>query len=132
MTHELRNVPGLPVPESYSHVSIARGQRIVHLAGQVGRDGEGALGDGLAAQAEQAARNVAAALAAAEASPDDLVKLTIYLVDWDPSKFEALGAGLMAAQADGPWPAVPATAVGVESLFEPAMLVEIEAVAVAD
>jgi enamine deaminase RidA (YjgF/YER057c/UK114 family) len=61
----------------------------------------------LAGQAEQAARNVAAALAAADASPDDLVRVTIYLVDWDLSKFEALGAGLMAAQADGPWPAGP-------------------------
>jgi hypothetical protein len=45
--------------------------------------------------------------------------LTIYLVDWDVSTFQALGAGLMAAQADGPWPAVPATAIGVQGLFKP-------------
>ena len=131
MAHDLRNIPGLPAPESYSHVSIARGARQIHIAGQVGRSPSGALADGLAGQAEQALRNVRAALAEADASPDDLVKLTIYLVDWDVSKFEELGAGLMAAQADGPWPAVPVTAIGVQGLFEPEMLVEIEAVAVA-
>ena len=129
MSHDLRNVPGLPAPESYSHVSIARGERVIHVAGQVARTPEGTLPDGLAAQAEQAMRNVAGALAAADASPDDLVKLTLYLVDWDISKYEELGAGLMAAAAD--WPAVPATAVGVQGLFEPGMLIEVEAVAVA-
>ena len=132
MSHDLRNVPGLPVPDSYSHVSIARVERIIHVAGQVGRDREGALLDGLAAQAEQAARNIVAALTAADASVDDLVKLTIYLVDWDITKYEELGAGLVAAMDDRPWPAVPATAVGVQGLFEPGMLIEIEAVAVAD
>jgi hypothetical protein len=60
------------------------------------------------------------------------VKLTVYVVDWDPSKFPELGQGLMSARATRPFESVPTTVIGVQSLFEPAMLIEIEGVAVCD
>jgi len=132
MTIELRNIEGRPAPPNYHHVSIAAGDRLIHIAGQVGTDDSGQVVDGgLAAQAERAALNVASALEAAGASPSDLVKLTIYVVGWDQSMLPELGQGLYAAAGDNPWPQVPITLIGVASLFEPGMLIEIEGVAVA-
>ncbi len=67
MTVELINPEELHAPTSYSHVAVGRGSRLIFVAGQVGYDREGTLvaeGD-VAAQAEQAYRNVASALAAA-------------------------------------------------------------------
>jgi enamine deaminase RidA (YjgF/YER057c/UK114 family) len=127
---ELRNVPGRPVPQGYQHVSIAPPGRLVHIAGQTGTDDDGTVLDGLEAQAERALLNVGRALEAAGASEQDLVKVTIYVVGWEPSMYPALIGGLMAAGAQRPSPEVPVTLLGVASLFEPGMLVEVEAVAV--
>ncbi len=80
----------------------------------------------------QALRNVARAFDAAGAAVTDLVKTTLYVVGWDPSQFEALVTGLMAAQVDHPFPDAPLTLIGVQALFDPAHLIEIEAVAVVD
>ena len=126
------NVPGRPEPVGFSHVSIASGDRIIHIAGQVGTDADGTVvPGGLAAQAEQALLNVGAALEAAGASEADLVKLTVYVVRWEPSMFEEFGTGMLAARNARPSAAVPVTLIGVHSLFEPEHLVEIEATAVA-
>ena len=132
MAVELRNVPGEPAPQGFSHVSIAGGGRLIHMAGRVGTDEQGQVVEGgLAAQTERALLNVGRSLEAAGASEQDLVKLTVYVVGWDPSMFEALGTGLLAARAARPSPEVPVTVIGVQALFAPDMLVEIEGVAVA-
>ena len=129
---ELMNIPGRPQPEFFSHLSISTGQRLIQICGQVGTDEEGrVVTGGLAAQAERALLNVGLALDAAGAAAEDLAKLTVYVVDWEPAKFEQLGAGLLAARAARGWQSnPPVTLLGVQSLFEPTMLVEIEAVAV--
>jgi enamine deaminase RidA (YjgF/YER057c/UK114 family) len=131
MSIEYLNTPGVPEPQGFTHISIARGERIVHVAGQVGQDENGDIvPGGLAAQAERALLNLGRALEAAGAGESDLVKVTIYVVGWEPSMFEQLAAGLGAAQAARPGPEVPVTLIGVQSLFQPDMLVEIEGVAV--
>jgi enamine deaminase RidA (YjgF/YER057c/UK114 family) len=131
MTIEYLNTPGVPEPQGFTHVSIAGGDRMIHIAGQVGQDENGDIVEGgLAAQAERALLNLGRALDAAGASESDLVKITIYVVGWEPSMFEQLVAGLGAAQAQRPSPEVPVTLIGVHSLFRPDMLVEIEGVAV--
>lgn len=132
MPVELRNISGLPTPEGYSHISIASGQRLIHMAGQVGRDENGAIVGGLAAQTERALLNIGLALDEAGAGESDLVKLTIYIVDWEPVLFNELGAGILAAQESRPLPDVPMTLIGVKSLFQPEMLIEIEGMAVCD
>lgn len=133
MPVELSNVPGRAEPEAFVHVGVATGSRTVYVSGQVSQDAEGATvakGD-LAGQAEQALLNVASALDSVGASYDDVAKVTLYLVDWEPSKLEALGAGVAAAAAKlGIDPIKPATLVGVQSLFDPDYLIEIEAIAV--
>jgi len=130
MSVELLNVPGRQTTPFYHHVSVATGRRVIHIAGQVGSDDNLQLVEGgLAAQAEQALRNVVSALEAAGATPADLVKLTMYVTDWTPDQLEQLGAGLAAVEG---LPRVPASLIGVSILFEPGYRIEIEAVAVAD
>jgi enamine deaminase RidA (YjgF/YER057c/UK114 family) len=131
MSVEYLNTPGVPEPQGFTHISIARGDRIIHVAGQVGQDENGDIvPGGLAAQAERALLNLGRALEAAGMSESDLVKVTMYVVGWEPSMFEELVSGLGAAQAARPGPQVPVTLIGVQSLFQPDMLVEIEGVAI--
>jgi enamine deaminase RidA (YjgF/YER057c/UK114 family) len=135
MSVELLDPPGLPVSDIYKQVAVARGSRTVYMAGQVARtaDGEPVGAGDLAAQVEQAFLNVAAALAGAGARFDDVVKLTIYVVDWSPEKLAALGEGAARAAARiGADPVRPVTLIGVAALGEPDILVEIDAVAVLD
>jgi len=132
MTITLHNIEGMDPPVGYSHATAARGDLIVHVSGQVGADDDGVVADGLTAQTERALRNVARALEAAGATMQDVVKSTFYVVGWDPSQFDALVAGAMAVQADHPSRDAALTLVGVQSLFDPAHLIEIEAVAVVD
>jgi enamine deaminase RidA (YjgF/YER057c/UK114 family) len=135
MSVDLIDPAGLLAPQMYRHMAVASGSRTVYLSGQVARDAEGrpvGAGD-LAAQVEQAYRNVATALAAVGGTFDDVAKLTVYVVDWSPEKLADLGAGVSRAadtiQGD---PVRPTTLLGVAALGEPDLLVEVEAVAVLD
>ena len=135
MSVELLNPAGLPVPEAYAQVAVARGARTIYIAGQVARTetGEPVGPNDLAAQTEQAFVNVAAALAGAGATFADVAKLTVYVVDWEPAKMAAFGEGaLRAASRLGVDPVKPVTLIGVSALGEPDLLVEIDAVAVCD
>jgi len=69
MTVTLHNITGIEPPPIGSHATAARGNCIVHIAGQVGADEQGVVASGLAAQMERALLNVALALEAAGASP---------------------------------------------------------------
>ncbi|MDQ2584457.1 RidA family protein [Saccharothrix yanglingensis] len=135
MAITLVNPDGLPKAGVYRQVSVATGSKLVFVAGQVARDGDGnRVGEGdLAAQAEQAYLNVGTALAAVGASFDDVAKLTVYVVDWTPDKMPAFleGVGRAAAKL-GVTPVPPATLVGVAALAEPDLMVEVEATAVLD
>jgi enamine deaminase RidA (YjgF/YER057c/UK114 family) len=76
------NPPKLMEPRGYCHAVAARGARTLYLAGQGAYDREGKLvgkGD-LRAQTEQAMSNLLVALEAAGATPDDVVKMNIYVV----------------------------------------------------
>lgn len=135
MAIELMNPPGLVEPTGYTHVSVATGTRTVYLAGQVSQDANGdVVGEGdLAAQAEQALRNVGTALAAAGASFADVAKATIYVVDWSPEKMEPLFTGFGRAAAElGITTQVPTTMIGVAALADPRLLVEFDMTAVLD
>jgi enamine deaminase RidA (YjgF/YER057c/UK114 family) len=136
MAVTLLNPEGLPKPPAdvYRHVAIATGTRHVHIAGQIARDADGnrvATGD-LAGQVEQAYRNIATALASAGATFSDVVRLTFYVVDWTPEKFPALLEGIARVTEELHVAPAPASLIEVVSLYEPDVLVEIEATAVLD
>ncbi len=133
MPVELLNPEGLPQPEVYRQVAVATGTRTVWLAGQVARLADGTpVGPGdLAAQVEQAFVNVDTGLRAGGATFDDVVRLTVYVVDWTPDKMASLGEGAGRAAARlGIDPVRPITLIGVVALGEPDLMVEIEATAV--
>jgi enamine deaminase RidA (YjgF/YER057c/UK114 family) len=117
----------------YRQVAVATGTRIAFIAGQVARRADGSpVGQGdLAAQVDQALRNVVTAVEASGGTFADVGRVTVYVVDWRPDKMEALGEGVArAAQATGIDVLKPITLIGVASLAEPDLLVEIEATAV--
>jgi enamine deaminase RidA (YjgF/YER057c/UK114 family) len=124
---QLINPDGLVEPQGYTQVAVATGSRMVFVAGQVGQDAEGSAVDGLAAQTAQALRNVGIALEAAGATYADVVKTTIYVVDWRPEKMADLVAGLTSSQMGKPG---PTTLIGVAALADPDLLVEIDVTAV--
>jgi enamine deaminase RidA (YjgF/YER057c/UK114 family) len=130
----LSSPPSLLHPAPYHHVAIATGTRQVRTAGQVAVREDGSLvapGD-LAGQVAQVLRNTRTALAGAGAGFDDVVRLTFFVVGWTPDQLEAFMSGVhaVAEEVGLPLPMPPASLIGVEVLFEPGVLVELEADAV--
>jgi enamine deaminase RidA (YjgF/YER057c/UK114 family) len=131
MTLELINPEELPKPASYTQVIAATGSRLVFVAGQVADDAQGNLvgPDDLAAQARQAFANVGRCLTAARARPEQVTKITIYVVHHRPEYLPHISQARIAAFGDHK----PAdTLVGVETLAEPGYLIEVDAIAVVD
>jgi len=134
MRAEKVNPPGLydSVRYGFSHAARQRGGSVLHLAGQVAWDKDGTLvgaGD-LAAQARQALANIRAVLAAAGASPADVLGLRTYVVNHSPEKLGPV-LGEIAGFYGEATPA-PNTFIGVSALALPEFLIEIEAIAVVD
>lgn len=120
---------GLPQIDVYHQVAVATGTKTIYVAGQVAWD----AAPDLATQVEQAYVNVDTALKGAGASITDLVKVTVYVVDWTPDKMPDLLKGIETAMSRiGATAKPPATLIGVAALDVPEHLVEIEAVAVID
>ncbi|MEV7842516.1 RidA family protein [Streptomyces cyaneofuscatus] len=135
MAITLLDPEGLPKVGAYRQVAIATGSKLVFIAGQVAWDADGTtVGEGdLAAQVERCYLNIGTALAGAGGTFDDVVKLTVYVVDWTPDKMpQFLEGAARAAEKLGVTPVPPGTLVGVAALDVPEHLVEIEATAVLD
>src|SRR6185295_19958456 len=73
---------GWPAPKGYANGMAAEG-RIVVTGGVSGWDEQERLAKGFVAQVRQTLSNIAAILAAGEARPEHLVRLTWYVVDMD-------------------------------------------------
>lgn len=131
MTLEGIHPEDLAIPQTYTQVIVATGSRLVFVAGQVSEDGRGNLvgpGD-LAAQAREAFANVGRALAAGGARPEQVTKLTIFVVHYREEYLPAIEEGRVAVFGEHK----PAdTLVGVEALAHPGCLIEVEAIAVTD
>jgi enamine deaminase RidA (YjgF/YER057c/UK114 family) len=115
-----------PTPNGYSTaVIVPREARLAYISGQGGQDGTGALSPDFAVQVKQAYANLRTALEALGAKPDQVVKLTVFVVDHDMSKLEVLTRSVkeMFGQA------LPAqTLIPVPKLAVDPMLFEVEAV----
>ncbi|MFF5638816.1 RidA family protein [Streptomyces sp. NPDC012825] len=127
---------GLLQPTPYHHVAVGTGSRHVHVSGQISGLADGtpvAAGD-LSGQVAQALRNTARGLAGAGATFDDVLRLTFYVTQWEPEKMEAFTAGAeaVADEIGLPSPFPPSSLIGVDRLFAPGVLVEIEATALVD
>ena len=132
MTTTSFDIPGHPplADGLFAHVASAEG-RLLLVSGQTGADASGTVADGLAAQVERALLNVAAAVQAAGGEASHLVRLRFYVVGWSPAMIEDFMAGGGAALAQLPGlPRTAVTVIGVQALFTPDLLVEVEAEAV--
>jgi enamine deaminase RidA (YjgF/YER057c/UK114 family) len=118
---------GLVQSPAFSHVAVVPpGATTLYIAGQNAVDGEGTLvgGDDVAAQTQQVMKNLHVALAAAGASVQDLVMMTILFVDGVD-----LDAAYPVAAAELAGAAPPVVAVRVAGLGVPGALLEVSAVA---
>jgi enamine deaminase RidA (YjgF/YER057c/UK114 family) len=124
------NPAAISPPTGYSHVAEIRQGRIVYIAGQVALDGRGNIvgkGD-MEAQADQVFRNLTAALAAVGCAPRDVAKITVFMRDVKQIAAYRKARDRFLAGAIPP----ASTLVQVSGLFLEDLLIEIEAVAVAD
>ena len=115
-----------PTPNGYSTaVIVPGGGRLAHISGQGGQDSRGALSPDFAVQVKQAYANLRTALDALGARPDQVAKLTVFVVDHDMSKLEVLTRNVKEMFGE----TLPAqTLVPVPKLAIDPMLFEVEAV----
>lgn len=130
-THTFVNPAQLydPRPNAYTHVVTANTPaRIIHVAGQGGEDDTGRLAADFEMQVKQAMTNLGAALAAADSTFSEVVKITVLIVDHDADRLAIFGRALGAAWGSHPPPAC--TLIPVARLALDGMLFEIDAMAV--
>jgi enamine deaminase RidA (YjgF/YER057c/UK114 family) len=123
---------GLFPSERFGFTQVVRAQpgRLVFVAGQTACDRRGRPvgGNDVAAQAGVALENLGIALAAAGAQPADVTMLRVYIVGYTPAIAPEVGARIAQFFSGTKPPA--STWIGVQALFHPEFLIEIEAVAV--
>jgi enamine deaminase RidA (YjgF/YER057c/UK114 family) len=100
----------------------------IYVRGQIGQDLDTAENVGVGdagAQTEQAMTNIATLLAEAEATLDDIVKVTVYLVDprYRESVYRVIGRWLKGVHP-------VSTGLVVSALARPEWLVEVDVIAV--
>ncbi|MDQ2834663.1 MAG: RidA family protein [Acidobacteriota bacterium] len=121
---------GLPPAHGYSHVVVAKPGRLVFISGQTASGPDGRLvgkGD-LKAQTTQVFENLKVALAAAGASFDDVVKIGWYIKDYRPEDLSTL-RDVRNRYINSETPPA-STLVGVQMLFDPDLLLEVDSIAV--
>lgn len=116
----------------FSHATRSLSGTTIHCAGQVALDKNGAVvgkGD-LLAQTAQSLENLKTVLAAAGATPADVVRMRTYIVNHKPEYLGPVCGAISAFYGDS----LPAanTLIGVQALAEPDFLIEIEVTAQLD
>ncbi|MCY4508073.1 MAG: RidA family protein, partial [Acidobacteria bacterium] len=98
------------------------GVKTVFVSGQVGR------GETLREHVESAFAGVVRRLEQAGATPADVVKIRIFVKDFEPAQYPVVAEVRLATFPEDAWPA--STMIGVRELFAEPLRVEIEAIAV--
>jgi enamine deaminase RidA (YjgF/YER057c/UK114 family) len=131
MTLECINPKDLPTPQTYSQVVVASVSKLVFISGQEPEDINGVLvglGD-LATQARQVFGNLGRALAAADARPDQVTKITIYVVNYNRDGcLPTIEKARKALFGDHK----PADVVVGVATLSPGYLIEVDAIAIID
>ncbi|MEM9342580.1 MAG: RidA family protein [Pseudomonadota bacterium] len=112
--------------DAYGYSAAVRSGGFLFLSGQVGADETGTALADPAAQFEKAFDNLRDVLAAAGCGFDDVVDVTTFHVNMY-DHFDAFAAAKQAAFPDPPFPNW--TAIGVVTLADPGLLLEIKAIA---
>ncbi|MEL6554023.1 MAG: RidA family protein [Cyanobacteria bacterium J06621_11] len=132
MTQNIQHInpPTLGNPSAYGFTNIVivpEHRKLIFIAGQGGRDEAGNMGD-FETQLKQAFSRLRAALAAAGATPEQVVKITVLSVDHNAEKQK-----LISAERNAMWPddlvKPTSTLIPVPRLASDDMLFEIDAIA---
>ncbi|MDJ0576915.1 MAG: RidA family protein [Xenococcaceae cyanobacterium MO_234.B1] len=118
----------------FSQIAVVEknGIKTIYVAGQVGVDRQKNLvGNGkLREQLQQTFSNLQTALASVDATMANVVKMNIYVVNYQPSDAETIGEVIGQYFRMGQLPAM--SLIGVQALAEERFLVEVDAEAVVD
>jgi enamine deaminase RidA (YjgF/YER057c/UK114 family) len=126
---EFKNSPEISSPPGYSHAAVINSGKMIFLSGQVGLNKQGEMvgKEDFRAQATQVFTNLRSALAAAGATPKNVVKLNYYVVGLNHEKLVALRE--VRDQFIDKEHAPASTLAGVQALFREDAMLEVEAVA---
>ncbi|MEP6701980.1 MAG: RidA family protein [Betaproteobacteria bacterium] len=129
MSMQVLEPPGWAAPRGYANGVSATG-RMVFVSGQIGWNAQAQFeSDDFVAQTAQALRNIVAVLAAGDATPTHIVRMTWYVTDRAEYLRRAKEIGAVYREVIGRhYPAM--TAVEVSALIEERAKVEIEVTAV--
>ncbi|WP_019913875.1 RidA family protein [Paenibacillus sp. HW567] len=121
------NPEALPASSGYTSVVEVRNARTIYISGQIAmnKDGQVVGAGDLAVQTKQVFENIKGALAAAEASFEDVVKLTFFVTDI--SKMQVVRD--IRDQYINTINPPASSAVEVRKLIRDDLLIEIEAIA---
>ena len=118
----------------FSQIAVVEknGIKTIYVAGQVGVDRQKNLvGNGeLREQLQQTFSNLQTALESVDATMANIVKMNIYVVNYQPSDAETIGEVIRENFRVGQIPAM--CLIGVQALAEERFLVEVDAEAVVD
>lgn len=129
MSHTILLPAGWPRPRGYAHGVLARGA-MLFTGGIIGWDEQGRFaGSDIASQFDRVMVNTIATLAAGDAKPDHVVRMTWYVTSRDAyaAALEQIGASYRRHMGNH-YPAM--AVVEVAALVEPQALIEIETTAV--
>jgi len=129
--HRAIDPPGLFAMPGFHQVMATTGRETIYIAGQVAYDENMELvgiGD-YRAQTIQALGNVILAIRAAGAEPEDIVSSTLYIRGLNAEAAQAIMAGMAVALDGKPFPAHAFSMIGVETLADPRILIEVSAIA---
>lgn len=132
MANQAIDPEGLVKLPGFHQVMVSTGSKTIHIAGQIAYDKDMKLvgADDYRAQTIQALQNVAVAVRAAGAEPEDIVSSILYIRGLNTEGAAEAILGGMAVALDGkPFPAHAFSMIGVETLAGPEILIEISAVA---
>jgi enamine deaminase RidA (YjgF/YER057c/UK114 family)/Spy/CpxP family protein refolding chaperone len=119
--------PGLAVPALGAQV--VQVGRTLYITAQLPVDSAGNLvgGDDLAAQAKQAFANLGAVLQAANSQSDNVLQLTVYVVNYQPAALDTIRSAASVLFPTANQPTV--TVLGVQSLATPGARIAVQATA---
>lgn len=123
---KIYNPDGVIAPAAaYSHAALVpAGTELLVIAGQLGFDPDGNLGDGIEEQAERAFRNIETILAAEGMTPANIIRLQTFLTD--RAYRGPAGEARQRVFGDAK---PPSTLLIVAGLAAPEFLIEVEAMA---
>lgn len=128
--HTIVSAPDLAPAVGYAHAVVADRGRLVCLGGQTAQDPDGAIRAAtIVDQFDVAASNVVKALRAAEAEPEHLVSMVVFVTDMEAYRGALKELGPIWRRHFGRrYPAM--AAIGVNALLDEAAKVELLGVAV--